>query len=210
MFFFTVLTFFSGAMDQNFIDSAEKMCKYHFDKYVIILEYGKSGVNPHLNIVYDVDKPNWSKNSAKYFKQLYGEGYNFNSHTIRTKRCNNVANVVGGYLQKEDNFRVIVNIGFDLDELAVEAKENLKNIKPKNAHEVVTYMIEHYDFVGHGEDPVADIFNQIVTDLVLKQYNWFVPYMLKLKNVLYPIFRTRYLNSYVDFLGLKKSNVKTY
>jgi len=55
-----------------------------------------------------------------------------------TQRSNTPENVVGGYLQKEANFTIVSNKGFDLDSCIAKAKSNLAKVVPKitlkNAH----------------------------------------------------------------------------
>jgi len=48
-----------------------------------------------------------------------------------TQRSNTPENVVGGYLQKEANFTIVSNKGFDLDSCIAKAKSNLAKVVPK-------------------------------------------------------------------------------
>jgi len=54
-----------------------------------------------------------------------------NSCAIVTQRSNTPENVVGGYLQKEANFTIVSNKGFDLDSCIAKAKSNLAKVVPK-------------------------------------------------------------------------------
>jgi len=51
-----------------------------------------------------------------------------NSCAIVTQRSNTPENVVGGYLQKEANFTIVSNKGFDLDSCIAKAKSNLAKL----------------------------------------------------------------------------------
>jgi len=141
MYFFTVLTY-PGGCPQSVTDLALRYCENKFSKYIIVTELGKSGRNLHVNIVYEIDDAlakHWSGNSRKnWIKCYFGLPTPTNSCAIVTQRSNTPENVVGGYLQKEANFTIVSNKGFDLDSCIAKAKSNLAKVVPKitlkNAH----------------------------------------------------------------------------
>jgi len=143
MFYFTVLTYPGGITD-TIQNALLQFCANKFTTYIIVLEYGKSQQNPHLNIVYEISDDltkHWSSNANKYFKKCYAfhDLPNDQSRLVKTKRCSSPANVIGGYLQKESLMKVLINKGFDIEHLKELAKLTLKP-KPltlKNAHEYI-------------------------------------------------------------------------
>jgi hypothetical protein len=141
MYYFTVLTYPGGTTD--FIQNALlQFCANKFTKYIIVKEYGKSKQNPHLNVVYEVEEDlqqHWASNATKYFKKLYAfhDLPENQSRLVKTKKCSSPANVVGGYLQKEDLFQILINKGFDIEHLKEEAKAALlkkTKLTLENAH----------------------------------------------------------------------------
>jgi hypothetical protein len=141
MYYFTVLTFPGGTTDliQN---ALLQCCANKFTTYIIIKEFGKSKQNPHLNVVYEVEEDisrHWSSNATRFFKKLYAfhDLPEDQSRLVRTKKCSSPANVIGGYLQKEDLAQILINKGFDIEHLKEEAKAALRKktkLTIKNAH----------------------------------------------------------------------------
>lgn len=151
MYYFTVLTYPGGITDE-IQNALLQFCANKFTTYIIVLEYGKSKQNPHLNIVYEISddlQQHWSSNANKYFKKCYAfHDLSFDqTRLIKTKRCSSPANVIGGYLQKEDLMKVLINKGFDIEHLKDLAKINLKPVKLsiKNIHVYIHDNILYFD-----------------------------------------------------------------
>jgi len=103
-----------------------------FKKFIIIQETGASGDNKHYNIVYElkegVNPTSFHKNSQKFWRLLYTKQFLDSLPTldflITNKKCSTPENVIGGYLQKEHNARVVYNCGYDVELCKMIAKDN--------------------------------------------------------------------------------------
>jgi len=123
-------------------DLALRYCENKFSKYIIVTELGKSGRNLHVNIVYEIDDA--LANIGLVILVRIGSNVILAFLHLPTRallllqRSNTPENVVGGYLQKEANFTIVSNKGFDLDSCIAKAKSNLAKVVPKitlkNAH----------------------------------------------------------------------------
>lgn len=102
-------------------------------RYIIIKEYGKSGDSPHFNIIISIDKETTGKSFKQVVSRLY-EGAELTDYTCKGKLIKNdvnLANVLTGYLAKEENAEVILNNGFDLEALEkIRQKQNTIHSQP--------------------------------------------------------------------------------
>lgn len=100
-----------------------------FQKSIVVKEYGVNGDSPHLNIIYDVVKESHGKSYTQVIKR-YVDKFKRNYLTCRTmvhKRIKNeiqLANVVCGYLSKENKAEIIYKDKVDTEEL-----EKLREVK---------------------------------------------------------------------------------
>lgn len=135
MYFYAVLTY-PGGVPQSVQDALLIYAGNKFSEYFIVKEYGKSEVNPHLNIVYYVSdqlSKGWSGNAAREFRKLYFGLVlpKDNSRIVKNYLSRTPCNVIGGYLLKEEKKEILVNQGFDLDACIAEAKANLVIVEKK-------------------------------------------------------------------------------
>lgn len=138
--FYTVLTL----LDNDF--AVITRCA-DFQKFIIIVEYGKSGINKHYNIIYQlkdgINQENWYKNSKKFWKFLYTQkqldALPTQDYLIKTKKCTTPENVIGGYCIKEQGYKIIQNKGFDI--------ELCKNIAQSNQQERDSKCSNLYEFI---------------------------------------------------------------
>lgn len=191
MYYFAVLTY-PGGVPQSLIDNAIAFADT-FDSAIVVLEYGKSNVNPHINVVYDCDTPSWSSNAIKYLKQLYPVGTNFvPKRTVINKRCPTYHNVVGGYLQKESKAQILLNKGFDIEDMKKLAQDSKKNIvlTNKNILDVIyTYSIDNHIELLH---PTKDVFSSIIEEMFCEGYQ-LLPHLKKDKiQLLYNAYLIKY------------------
>jgi hypothetical protein len=132
MWFFDVLAFKHMDSDhqlstQQFVISTLKGIQYQ--KAIIIKEYGINGDSPHLNIIYDVIKESHGKSYTQVLKRhinKYERNY-LSSRTLVHKRIKNdiqLANVICGYLTKEQNSEILYNHKINTQEL-----EKLREVK---------------------------------------------------------------------------------
>jgi hypothetical protein len=110
-----------------------------FSRVIVIKEYGKNGDNPHLNVVLDITQCTF-KSMRQTLSRRYealGKHY-YTKNTVKAKCASNkiqAANVIAGYLSKEENREILLNNGIDLEEM-----ENLRETKKfdiKQKHEIV-------------------------------------------------------------------------
>lgn len=93
-----------------------------------IKEYGKNGDHPHLNIIWDKDHDiRTDKFTAKLKRHMKDLPDIEQPVLIRTQKITSYQNLIGGYLQKENNFEVLIDSKtFDIDKLKTEKKESFK------------------------------------------------------------------------------------
>jgi len=119
------------AVVQSVTDLALRYCENKFSKYIIVTELGKSGRNLHVNIVYEIDDA--LANIGLVILVRIGSNVilaflHYQLVRYCYQRSNTPENVVGGYLQKEANFTIVSNKGFDLDSCIAKAKSNLAKV----------------------------------------------------------------------------------
>ena len=121
-------------LQQNLLDLVTP-----FNHVILIKEYGKKGDNPHLNVVLDVTQCTF-KSMRQTLTRRYealGKHY-YTRRTVKAKCAANriqAANVIAGYLSKEENREILLNNGIDLEEM-----ENLRETKKfdiKQKHEII-------------------------------------------------------------------------
>lgn len=193
-YFFTVLTY-PGGITSEIQNALLRFCDNKFtDKYVIVKEYGKSGFNPHLNVVYklprELDVQNWTKNATRYFKNNCYAFVPKGPNLVKNKKCTSPENVIGGYLHKESKAEIIINKGFNIEEMRQLAEENRRKIKItlNNAHEI----IYQYDIMADFRDKTN--FIAVIAQMIRDGYK-FHP-VLQHINKVYDNFRLYYLDTY--------------
>lgn len=125
-------------------------CMAPLRAYLLILETGKTGTNEHLNLVLKLCRPRRTDHVRKIiynkvYKQLDPE-YEPTKHDVKVKTITNENMLIGGYLQKESSFKVLLNTGYDLDEYKRECKiipdrnklRSYFTLTPHNAIEQIT------------------------------------------------------------------------
>lgn len=96
-----------------------------FKKYLLVIEEkGKNGDHPHLNIILDKDTGRTDAVSRS-FKLKIKNKLNYESRNlIRAKQVHDLTFLIGGYLQKEEGFKVLSNNGnYDMVHMKKEASE---------------------------------------------------------------------------------------
>lgn len=127
-----------------------------FKKIFCVVEYGVNNNNKHYNIVYEIDDEKYSnfyKSSKRFWMKIYDKDFldtlTTKDYLIKTKRTSNYENIIGGYLQKEDNPVVLLNRGYDIPNCVLIANKN-KTIsnQPKSKN--------IYDFIDNKVLPYLD------------------------------------------------------
>lgn len=199
MYFYTVLTY-PGGCPESILKNTVDYALEKFPQYIIVTEMGKSTKNLHVNVVYSIPDElakHWSSNSNKNFKRCY-DGLTLpvsQKNLIRTKKCSSPENVIGGYLQKEDLAKIIVNKGFDVQNMILEAKKNkpLPKVNINNFNEIL------HEYCSYN--PTYDLYVQTVEDMIRQQYK-LVSFLSKLK-LLYAEYDILYCEG-----SLKSHNLK--
>lgn len=194
MYFFAVLTYPSGIPD-TLQFNLTTMADQKFTKYIIVKEYGKNGTNPHLNIVYEIpdEDKHWSSNAHKFFRNAYAT-LSLPSNTrnlIKNKKCSSPANVVGGYLTKEDQYEIIQNKGFDVQTLQLEAKRNKtkQKITKLQAPDIIRQYINDNDITN-----LDDFSNFLIAiDWMTKDGYNVIPILKDIKCI-WAVYQIKYLN----------------
>lgn len=203
MHYYSVLTY-PGGVPQSVIDALIIYAK-RFSKYIIITEKGSKGTFLHVNFIYlvpdNLDKY-WIGNNKKNFCPLYypHDISIWNKHTVLTKRAYTPENVIGGYMQKEIDAEFLVNVGFDIEAMKVQALANLPPPKPtpitlKNAHH------KFYDYfnIEHISEYQCLTFREF-TDIIshdLRLSDVWVPFVPRLKQI-YQVYEVVYQNQMLD------------
>lgn len=154
--FYTVLTLLDD--DAMLLDEIRSEIKQQFFKKIIVVtETGTGGNNKHYNIVYQLDPcydeinkvktvANFQKNAKRYWMNLYEKEFletlTTTKYLIKTSICTSPENVIGGYLQKEDDKQILLNHGYDIIQMVDLASQNMKlQNKPKSKN--------LYDFIDN-------------------------------------------------------------
>jgi len=92
--------------------------------------------------------------------------------------------IVGGYLQKEANFTIVSNKGFDLDSCIAKAKSNLAKVVPKitlkNAHR---FFNDTHIAMMYPKPLTEEAFLSAISDDIYMGNDDFVPFMPKLHQI---------------------------
>lgn len=136
MYSFIVSTYnhLSEEEKENIMDKHISMFDDKMFNYMIVKEYGESGNNPHLNFIIECTK-NQHDQFIKQLKSFYNN--NLNKYTVKGKRIMSqiqLMNVVGGYLQKEEESHIVVQTPgwIDLPKAKQEAQIGLAKTQRKS------------------------------------------------------------------------------
>lgn len=160
-----------GELYDIFLENITQWAK-KYEKYILVLEHGKLGNNPHFNLIFPTTQTN--TNLQKLFKNAIYRKHNFEltKHSVEIRLVNDLPTLITGYLEKEDEYKVLLNKGFDLEEL----KKHKVN-KPKKIHRDLIHVnletIPHimYEYIHENEivynekqQPVSAILNRMFKD----------------------------------------------
>lgn len=126
---------------------------------LIIKEHGKDGDHPHLNIIWtDVDQR--TDDFTRKLKTAMTRAkvqYTKSPNLIRSKKITNVVQLIGGYLQKEDNYEVLYNSGkYDLDKMKIQP------LRRKNKWSgIISFSNAPLDIVEYCELNNIDYLNEV-------------------------------------------------
>lgn len=127
--------------------------KYKFD--LVIRENGIDGDHPHLNIIWDMDLKKRTNNFTALIKghMTKAELPEVESPVlVRTQNITDVDALIGGYLQKEDNFQVLFNSGkYDLEALARTSKRTSTRVGKTKWKGIMTYGNAALDIIDYCE-----------------------------------------------------------
>jgi len=196
MYFYAVLTY-PGGVPQSVTDALLIYAGNKFSEYFIVKEYGKSEVNPHLNIVYYVSdqlSKGWSGNATRQFRKLYFGLVlpDDTSRLIKNYKARTPDNVIGGYLLKEEKKEILANVGFDLDACIATAQANMV-LSTKKKQRIT---IDTFADVVHEYSPTTDIrtyedFVYVVQEMIENSVP-IASFLPKLK-LLWTVYAVRYL-----------------
>lgn len=158
--------------------------------YLVVLENGKTGTNQHLNVVLKMHKPRRTDHVRQsIYTHIYKkiiDDYKVTKNDVKVKGITNENMLIGGYLQKEDSFEVLLNSGYDLDRYREEckvipARSKLKSyftLTPHNAVEqIITYADENEMSIVTAKEIV-----KCVMDMSKNYYN-IVPIISQLNRI---------------------------
>lgn len=94
--YFTTLT----AVETIPLDTVESLCQQHFEKYLMITEYGKTGKNKHYHLIVSSNLKRTDKITQLFKKHLYKDVVS-NKRTVITKKCESVPAFFSYYFCKE-------------------------------------------------------------------------------------------------------------
>ena len=121
------------ALTQFVLDKLEK-----HPTHMLVKEYGKQGDSPHFNLIIETDK----ETTAKSFRQVISRFFTkseYSKHTLDGKMIYNevqLANVVCGYLQKEEKKETIQIKG--IDPKSLQKLQQKKIIEYNEAYKPIT------------------------------------------------------------------------
>ena len=199
--YFTVLTL--KQMSEDHQKEAEKsvlkMIESHqYPRYAVIKEYGKEGTSPHINIVYYSITESYGKSfkqriirMVKKLDKMYYNG----KISLTQKNISNevqVANIVVGYLRKEEEAEILKVKGIEMEEMEklrevkkFDKKEKCEKIMKCQMYDVVS----NYYKVNYGQEE----FNKKL-----------------FKKIIYEISRTKELSSNNCFNNIQQLYVSLY
>ncbi len=114
---------------QTFFSSLEPMVKAIAPptRFVSVIEHGATGDNLHWNYAAEWDNPIYLDRFRRKLRKVYDDlSYTRNTHTIGVKACHAFYGIVGGYLEKEENYVVLNQFGIDE---ALRAAGQLRYVK---------------------------------------------------------------------------------
>ena len=150
-----------------------QLSQFVFDKlkshpvHLLVKEYGKEGTSPHFNLITETDK----ESTAKSFRQVISRFFTkseITDYTLKGKFINNkiqLANVVCGYLQKEQNAEILQIKGIDTKDLQKLQQKKIISInetyKPITTPYLYDLCINYYK--QHVTEPFSPkVFKEII------------------------------------------------
>lgn len=114
------------AQFEHFMQSYAK-----YPKDLIIKEFGSTGNHPHLNIVWSDSLTKRTQDLTHFLKKHMAKANlpGLDSPVlVLTRKITDINTLIGGYLQKEENFEVLYNSGkYDLEKLREKYGRKLTN-----------------------------------------------------------------------------------
>lgn len=155
MYYFLVVAFKHLSVERRLsitqcvIDRAKRYQVAH-----IVEENGRNGDSPHINVVISTDKETTAKSFRQCIARIFEQGEITNS-TLCGKVIHNdqnLANVIAGYLQKENAAKTLFSQGIDLGKLekmrekkVIEQRETFKPVSTVDLHDLlVNFYKQHY------------------------------------------------------------------
>lgn len=177
-----------------------------YENYFLVEEHGDLGNSTHFNLIIRTTQTN--TNLQKLFKNaIYKKhGFTTTEHSVKIRLVNDLSTLITGYLEKEEDCKILLNKGFDLEEL----KKNKVN-KPKKIHRdlihvnletaphiIYEYIHENEIIYNKQEQPIAEILNKMFKDgyavLGLIKHSRLIKHAL---NTLFD-FNTENLSEYIE------------
>lgn len=186
---------------------------------LVILENGVNADNQHLNIVVHActsrrtDHVRRSFQSFVYLKLK--PDYVPTRHDVKVKNVSDEDTLIGGYLQKEDEYTVLHNSGYDLRSYKERCKvrptpkkKTFITLTPHNAVEVICEYAEENDLPVDTRKEIIDV----MTSMASHGYN-LVPCMSRMNSILMSVAacngRTTQFNKYLQDLIATQNDRET-
>lgn len=157
----------------------EDMIKDNFTNNISLLikENGKNGDHPHLNIIWEFNISRTNDVNQKIHRLLEKKYPQIasSSHLIQTKNITNLEMLIGGYLQKEDHYEVLLNTKYDLKTMK---QKSLKFNYNKTKWDSVPICINFpYIYIQYCKD-----YNIPISEKAL-QFDYVLHHMTKIGNI---------------------------
>lgn len=145
-------------------------------KCVVVKEYG-SGDNPHYNIILDFeDNQRADKYRNLFIREIYSNE-KIGKNALVCRAVYDATQLIGGYLQKEEAYEVLLNKGYDLQDLKQKAVKIIAT-KGTNFHTKITpdnYLLSITQFIEVNEIDTpssTDDVRKIIAQMIKSNYNF--------------------------------------
>lgn len=205
--------------DNNISEWAKK-----YEQYFLCLEHGELGNNPHFNLIIRTNQTN--TNLQKLFKNAIYRKHNFQleERTVRIRLANDLPTLLTGYLEKEDEYKILLNMGPNNEPWNLLELRKHKVNKPKKIHKdlikvtldtaphlIYEYIHENGIIYNEYQQPISSILDKMFKDgyavLNLIKHSRLIKHAL---NTLFELENQNNLGDYIEGIMEKEEQFYHY